>query len=311
MPSPRPSLLLAGIVALLAVGTAADAQTCKRAAKLKALGKKEYRLLRCHSRVAATGDSSGLSACEAKASDKFVTAFSKTGLCGGVPTPCEDTTCCEGVADRCASEVAATFVDTFPSRCEAAKRKAAGQLASRELRCYARAAARLRAVDGGCIAKATARFTAAMTRAGTCPDGGSAQTFVEDSCVEPAVETDGGGMVTEACPSTTTTTTTATTTTTTPHQPCGTAPTCGGSCPAGQSCVNFAGNCLCFDDGGCAASAPACNGPCSNGGTCIDTGVVCLCINGTCPCGASCLNPEYECFANSGPPAGCFCGSAQ
>jgi hypothetical protein len=49
---------------------------------------------------------------------------------------------CEDVADACESSVAGAFVDTFPSKCESAKRKAAGKLAQGELGCYAKAAAK-------------------------------------------------------------------------------------------------------------------------------------------------------------------------
>jgi hypothetical protein len=117
------------------------------------------------------------------------------------------------------------------------------------------------------------------------------------------------------CGETPTTTTTMTTTTTTmttmPHQPCGTYPMCGGSCPTGQTCVTWGGQCLCFNDGGCATSAPACNGPCSSGGMCRDGGGFCACVNGTCPCGSSCLDPRYDCIDISGPPHVCLCVSAQ
>jgi len=316
MRSLRPSLFLAAMT-LLAVPASAHAGGCNLPAKLKAVGKKEFGLLRCQSRVAATGDSSGLGACEAKVSGKFRAAFGTTGLCGapGNPTPCEDIIdCCENVGDRCDSSVAGAFVEVFPSRCEAAKRKAAGRLANRELRCYARAAARGLAVDSRCIGRATASFTAAVARAGTCPDGGSPRSFVEDNCVKPAVATDGSGIVTEACPSTTTTTTmTTTTTTAVPHQACGIYPTCGGACPAGQTCVSIppVSECLCYDAGGCVASWPACNGACSSGGSCSDLGAgVCGCVHGGCSCGGTCTDAGYDCL-DTGSRLGCGCFSFQ
>ena len=319
MSSLRPRFLGAVTLVLLATAGPGHADECNLAAKVKALGKKESRLLACQAKVAATGNSSGLAACEEKASDRFFVAMSTTGTCNepGMPTPCEaDINCCEGVADRCESSVADTFVDTFPSGCEAAKRKAAGNLAGRELRCYATAAKRNRAVDSVCIARAQGKFTAAIAGAGPCPDGGSPQVLVEDSCVGPAVETDSGGVVTAACPSTTTTSTTVTTTTTMPHQPCGTPPACGGPCPVGQTCVPPPPNasdpeCFCFDQGGCTASWPACDGTCSSGGTCAPFGDgVCACVNGNCPCGGSCPAPEYWCF-DSGSRLGCGCLSFQ
>jgi len=93
------------------------------------------------------------------------------------------------------------MTDTFPSKCEAAKRKAAGKVASGELGCYAKAAATGLAVESGCLAKATGKFSAALGKAGTCPDSGSPQTVVESNCVAAAVTTDGGGVVTVGCSS--------------------------------------------------------------------------------------------------------------
>jgi hypothetical protein len=81
-----------------------------------------------------------------------------------------------------------------------------------------------------------------MTKAGACPDGGSPQALVEDNCVQPAVTTDGGGTVTDVCPTTTTTTTTSTSTTTTTTDPCNVCGcftvtncgACGNVCPGYQ-----------------------------------------------------------------------------
>jgi hypothetical protein len=197
------SRLVLAVVALVAIGAApAGADQCTRA-KLKAIGKKESGLLACQAKVAARGDSSGLSACESKVMAQFSHAFGNAGTCMG------DQTVCESVADGCVSSVAGAFIDTFPSDCEARKRKAAGNLAKRELGCYAKAATKGLPVDSVvCISKSTMMFSVALTKAGTCPDGGSPQGFLESHCVTPAVTTDGGGVVTDVCPTTTTTTTT-------------------------------------------------------------------------------------------------------
>jgi hypothetical protein len=56
--------------------------------KLKAIGKKESGLLGCQARVAGTGDSSGLSACEDKVKLKFSTTFGKAGTCNGDEMTC-------------------------------------------------------------------------------------------------------------------------------------------------------------------------------------------------------------------------------
>jgi hypothetical protein len=194
-------------IALLATRTPARADKCT-GAKLKAIGKKQSGLLGCQAKVAATNNASGLGACETKVKGKFSAAFGKAGSCIG------DEMTCENTADDCETSVASAMTDTFPSRCEAAKRKAAGKLASAELRCYQKAAAKGILLEAGCIPEAESKFSTSLAKAGPCPDGGSPQTLVENDCVRPMVTTDGGGMVTDVCPTTTTTTTTSTTTTT-------------------------------------------------------------------------------------------------
>ena len=47
--------------------------------------------------------------------------------------------------------MATLLSDTFPSRCEAAKQRAAGKLARKELYCHATAAAKGLPVDAACI----------------------------------------------------------------------------------------------------------------------------------------------------------------
>jgi hypothetical protein len=192
---------------LVMAASPANADKCT-GAKLKAISKKEAGLLGCQAKVAAKNDSSGLFACETKVMEKFGAAFAKAGVCAG------DQMTCENIADGCESIVASAMTDTFPSPCEAAKRKAAGKLAKGELGCYSKAAAKSAPVDTiACIPKAQKKFSGALTKAGACPDGGSPQSLVEDNCVTPAVTTDGGGMVTDVCPTTSTTTTTSSTTT--------------------------------------------------------------------------------------------------
>jgi hypothetical protein len=215
------------LVAIAAAPTRADKCT---GAKLKAIGKKEDGLLGCQAKVAATNDSSGLAACEGKVMGKFAAAFAKAGTCAG------DQTTCENVADGCESTVASAMTAAFPSPCEAAKRKAAGKFAKGELGCYSKAAAKGVPVDTvTCVPKAQGKFSAALTKAGGCPHGGSPQSLVENNCVTPAVTTDGGGTVIDVCPTTTTTTTTSTTTTTTV---CGTFVTTWGSFGSGAGQLN-------------------------------------------------------------------------
>src|SRR5215831_9227313 len=132
--------VLLAVLLLAFAAPPARADKCT-GAKLKAIGKKESALLACQAKVAKTGDSSGLSACETKAMDKFAAAFLKAGICAGGQTACEN------LADGCESTVASAMSDTFPSPCEAAKRKAAGKLAKSELGCYWKAAAKGLPVD--------------------------------------------------------------------------------------------------------------------------------------------------------------------
>lgn len=258
-------LLIALAALLLATDTSASVFADKCAgAKLKAVGKKEAGLLGCQSEVAAINNASGLAACETKVKGKFSAAFGKAGVCIGDEMACED------VADGCESSVAGAFIDTFPSSCEAAKRKAAGKLAKGELGCYSKAAAKGLPVDtASCIPKAQGKFSDALTRAGTCPDGGTPQTLVENKCVKPAVTTDAGGIVTDICP------------TTTPVL-CGASPfpMCGGPCPSFYICMPQTTTCMCVP------VPPPCGlegEPCCGGLTC---GTGC-CSAGVCAAGTS------------------------
>ena len=186
-------------MAMAWVGSVAASTTCM-GAKLKALAKKEAGLLTCRAKVAATGDSAGLEACQQKVILKFTTAFGKAGSCAG------DQTQCESDADSCDTAMAALLTDTFPSKCEAAKRKAAGKLAGKELVCWAKTAATGQSVQtGACITTAEGKFVTAVMKAGGCPDGGSPQAAIENECVYPVVAVtrpaQNGGTIEGLCPS--------------------------------------------------------------------------------------------------------------
>jgi hypothetical protein len=275
------------IALLLLFPSAARADKCT-GAKLKATGKKELGLLACQSKVAAKNDTSGLAACEVKVKAKFTLAFLKAGSCDGDEATCED------VADTCEADVAAAMTDTLPSKCEAKKRKAAGKLANAELACYAKAAKKELAVDPSCLSKASDRYSTALTKAGTCPDGGSPQALVEDSCVAPVVATDAGGTVTDVCPTTTTTTvtstTTATTATTTSTTTTTTSSTTSTSCPTtcGGTCTDTL-----TDPSNCGSCGTTCS---TNSGTASNT-----CSGGTCH--PSCNALWGSCDSNA--PNGC------
>lgn len=124
-------------------------------------------------------------------------------------------------------------------------------------------------------------------------------------------------------PWTTTTTTSTTTTTTLP--PCGIIPdpfepTCGGSCPAGSSCVGEIGaglelGCACLPDAlvPCIGSGyPACGGGCAAPRVCQGFHLVpgegpeltiCACVDP----GDTCDDPPGTCFAIGACPAGQVC----
>jgi hypothetical protein len=176
----RRSIAVAGATALVLFALPASPARADQCigAKLKAVAKKESGLLVCQAKVAATGDSSGLSACETKVMGKFSAAFGKAGSCAG------DEAGCEALADTCESSLASVFVDSFPSACESAKRKAAGKLVKAELGCYSKAARKEVSVDPSCISRARNGFGAALSRAGTCAAGGSPQDEVEFNCVD-------------------------------------------------------------------------------------------------------------------------------
>ncbi len=222
------------------------------AAKLKAIATKESGLLGCAAKATAKGSSAKLAACEASVTGRFEKAFAAAGSCAG------DATICETGAEACRSSVVAVLTDVLPSSCESQKQKAAGNLAKAELRCYARAASSGVPVNPICLSKAADHLAQALTTAGTCPDGGAPQTEIEMACVHGMVTANEGGLVTDLCqanttttsstiPSTTTTTSSVTTTTSPPCDLNNDYPTCGGSCPAGQSCTATpaAGVCSC------------------------------------------------------------------
>ena len=197
----RVTLALAGALVLCAGGTVARANKCA-SVKLRAVGAREAGALRCLAKVAASGDSSRLAACEAAVVTEFAEAFAGAGSCGGTQSRCEE------IADGCAVAVGAMLTDTFPSKCESLKRKAAGTLVRKLLGCHTKAARTGRAPKSACIEKGRKKFAAAVRKAGGCPDGGEPRTVVESVCVGPAVTVGAGGVVTGACPGAPGTTTT-------------------------------------------------------------------------------------------------------
>lgn len=187
----RVRLLVTGLVLWPLAAHAATSEQCFQNA-LRAVGTEANAILGCRARVAATNDPSRLAPCEATATAHLENAFDKLH-CG------RDRVTCNGKALACGAAVAGVMSDTLPSACEAAKQRAAGKLANRELGCYAKAARTGTPVDATCLTKARAKFASAIAHAGTCPDGGSPETLVESACVDQLVANQ-GGVVTDICP---------------------------------------------------------------------------------------------------------------
>src|SRR6266404_689555 len=210
-----------GVFAIIALdaGTA-SADKCT-GVKIKAIGKKESRLLSCSAKEATKGTVGVEPDCDNKAITKFSSSYDKPGPCGDPPSAD-----CELIADDCRDQVRIALPDgdaMTPSVCESKRLKAAGKKASRKLKCYAKAAAKDVPVDntpGGCLDKASTKFTASFNAVSGCTGDGNAasiESLIDDECVNELVTVDGMGHVTGICPTvaTTTTTTVVTTTTTT------------------------------------------------------------------------------------------------
>jgi hypothetical protein len=221
--SSRSNPFLLGVLVVLTVGAApARADKCN-GAKVRAIGKKEAGLLGCVAKE-ATQNASIEPACDQGVSGKFMPTYDRPTGCS--PAAPSDTTC-ENAADTCQSTIRGLLPDgngTTPSKCEAARLKAAGKLASDELGCYSKAAAKGVPVQPGCISKATGKFTLAFNKVSACTGDGTAsgvQTDVENDCINNMVDISGGTFVAITCGGTATTTTTTTTSTiTTPFPPC-------------------------------------------------------------------------------------------
>ena len=200
--------MTAGVLALvLCAGVPASARGngCL-GAKLKAIGKKESGLLGCSAKGATLG-ASAESACIAKVDAKFIHAYDKPTGCTP-PAPLDSQ--CETLADDCRDALRAALPDgdaTNPSRCEAARLKAAGKNAAAKLTCYAKAAAKGAPVgtsSHGCLDKVDAKLKGAFKKMRGCTGdaSGSAEniaSLVDSRCVAPVVTVDAEGRVTDIC----------------------------------------------------------------------------------------------------------------
>src|SRR5262249_40607998 len=167
--------IAAGLALWPLVAQTASVPQCLQKA-IRAAGKEVSARLGCRSRVAATNDPSTLASCEAHASARYLDAASRL--------PCFwHATTCDGKAAACAAWVAAVMSDA-PSTCETAKQRAAAHLVERELGCYAPPTGSGPPPSDSCLAKARAKFAAAIANAGPCADGGAPQALVESVCVD-------------------------------------------------------------------------------------------------------------------------------
>ena len=187
---------------LLAAGPAAADQCTS--AKLRAIAKREARLLRCQAKVARSGDPSLEAACDARAVARFATAFGAAGTCSGVQSDCVS------LADDCRDKVRAALPDgtsaATASKCESIRLRAAGKAASRKLGCYARAASKGVRVDsapGGCLDRAHAKFVKAFDAVTGCTGDGQAdavEAVISAQCVGQPADSDDDGNVSGLCP---------------------------------------------------------------------------------------------------------------
>ena len=253
-----------GVLATITLGAStASADKCT-GTKIKAIGKKESRLLSCSAKEATKGIAAVEPGCDNKAMSKFQPAYDKPGPCGN-----PSSSVCELIADDCQTKVRMALPDgdgTNPSVCESKRLKAAGKKASRKLKCYAKAAAKDLPVDTACLGKATTKFTSDFNKLTGCTGDGNVagiETLIDNECVNQLVTVDGMGHVTAICPAVgatttttmgATTTTTSVSTTTTTTLACSLPQMCHDICTAGAaqcaSCSDCA-NIVCAEDPTC------------------------------------------------------------
>jgi len=296
-----------GVLATIALGpstASAAAEKC-RGKKIKAIGKKESRLLSCSAKEATHGTVGVEPDCNNKAISKFQTSYDKPGACTDPPS-----SVCELIADDCRDKVRMALPDgdgTNPSVCESKRLKAAGKKASRKLKCYAKAAAKDLPVDTSCLGKATTKFTADFNKLTGCTGDGNVagiETLIDNECVNQLVTVDGMGHVTAICPAggaTTTTTTmggstttsTSVSTTTTTTLACSLPQMCHDVCTAGAAeCTS----CTTADGAGTSGTpgVTCVQAVCSADPTCCDPdfGWTSLCVSEVdtdcCPSGGTC-----------------------
>jgi len=184
---------------LIALGGSrtSNAQSECLSAKLEAIGQREARLLFCLAKVAARGRATTFGACNRRAGIRYAAAFGRAGSCDG------DRTECECLAENCAVDLRVLLSDRGPSRCEAARLKAAGKEAIGKVRCNVKALREGLIVDQTCIQRAEETFRSAFARTRRCAgDQAATEAIVNAECVAAlGGDATGGGMITDICTS--------------------------------------------------------------------------------------------------------------
>jgi len=259
----------------------------------KAAGKKIAGKMTCHAKakaLAAPVDA----ACLTRAEAKFGMAFSKLGAaCPGAGNSVED------LVDQCVG----TLLGDVPGdgSCSSRSAKVVGRWGRALMTCAAHDAV-APGTFATCDTRAGAKNTDALAKAGSCT-AGTVSNDLHDDCVTPLVA---------ALPATATTTTT---TVPCQHVPGG---SCFGSCGPGEFCgpIGFQA-CGCLLPTSCSASTyPTCGGDCPAGETCYPSrdpsgfrGCFCSatdvpCSSASLPCGGLACPPGFACFAQLD---GCGC----
>jgi hypothetical protein len=196
-PPARTVVALGAFLIALGGSRTSNAQSECLSAKLEAIGQREARLLFCLAKVAARGRATTFGACDQRARIRYAAAFGRAGSCDG------DRTQCECLAENCAVDLRVQLSDPGPSKCEAARLKAAGKEAIGKVHCNVKALREGLVVDQTCTRRAEKKFQAAFAKTRRCAgDQSTAEAIVNAECVAAlGGDATGGGMITDICTS--------------------------------------------------------------------------------------------------------------
>ena len=243
----RLGMLALGVFALVALSAgSAHAQAKCQSAKIKASGKKASCLLGVHSKAVSKNlapDGAKLAACVAK----FNAAFTKAEL--GTCSTTSDASAIESMVDSFVNSTVADVAGPAPapSKCQAAKVKAAGKKASCLLGAEAGGVSKGVPADPAKVTACKAKFSAAATKADTGTTCGV--TAGDGNVIEANVDAFADGIACKLDP--------------------GTACTCGSPAPARASFTTSVGAGTCGatqNDGGGTIASLGCNTLYTGGG---------------------------------------------